>query len=137
MNHFEIFALGESFSPDAFLASTAMKFDSVWHRGDQGNDHPKSSGVCKILGDGQSLSVFEQERIAILFLKENRDVLKSLAIFPGVSSFTLGLQYHVELAINTVGFCMGPSSSLMWHALDIGFEPTYYVTLDRKREQDG
>jgi hypothetical protein len=29
---------------------------------------------------------------------------------------------------------MGPSALLMWHCLDIGISPTYYVSLDRERE---
>jgi hypothetical protein len=134
MNQFRVFAHGMAFDPDAYLASVPLKFDGVWHKGEAGHDHPKSSGVYKLLGDGRTLPIFEQERIAVEFLSANRDALKALAQYPGVTTFILGLQYHIELDESTGGFCMGPSARLMWHALDIGIEPTYYVTLDRRRE---
>jgi len=131
MNHFGLFAHGESFDPDAFLAATTLRFDEVWHKGDKGRGHPRSNGVRKILGDGITTPLHEQERIAIDYIVANRDGLKALARAPGVAAFILGLQYHIVLDESTVGFCMGPSAGLMSRALDIGIEPIFYVTLDR------
>lgn len=131
MNHFELFAHGDSFDPDAFLATTPLRFDSAWHKGDKGRGHPKSNGIKKVLGDGATIPLYEQERIAIDYLVAHRDALKSLAQFPGVTTFILGLHYHVVLDESTVGFCVGPSAGLMSCALDIGIEPMFYVTLAR------
>lgn len=136
MNHFGIFAHGESFDPDAFLAATTLRFDEVWHRGDRRPGHPASNGVRKVLGDGLTIPLHEQERIATDYIVANRDGLKALAQAPGVTTFILGLQYHIVLDESTVGFCMGPSAGLMSRALDIGIEPTFYVTLDRA-DRDG
>lgn len=131
-NHFEVFAHGVAFEPQVYLATTPLKFDGVWRKGESMvPNHPASSGVFKALGDGLTLPLWEQERIAIEFLASNRDALKALAQFPGITTFILGLQYHIVLeSTSIVGFCMGPPPQLMWHALDIGIEPTYYVTLD-------
>jgi hypothetical protein len=134
MNEFRLFAHGVDFDPDAYMASTPLKFDGAWRKGESGHDHPKSSGVFKVLGDGRKVPLFEQEEIAIEFLSANREALKSLAKYPGVTTFILGLQYHIELDPATIGFCMGPSALLMWHCLDIGVSPYFYVSLDRRRE---
>ncbi|HVK13755.1 MAG TPA: hypothetical protein VM597_33740, partial [Gemmataceae bacterium] len=75
-----------------------------------------------------------QQQIAVEFLSANRDALKGLAQYPGVATFVLGLQCHVELSPGTIGFCKDPSAWLMWHCLDIGISPTFYVTLDRQPE---
>jgi|GEM_PF-5436835 len=131
MNEFQLFAHGVEFDPDAYLSISPLNFDGVWHKGESGYDHPKSSGVFKVLGDGCTLPIFEQEQIAIEYLSANRDALKALAQHPHVTTFNLGLQYHIVLDATIVGFCMGPSAQLMWHCLDIGITPTYYVTLDR------
>src|SRR5262245_61275935 len=137
MNEFRLFAHGVEFDPDAYLASAPLKFDGVWRKGESGHDHPKSSGVVKVLGDGRTVPTCEQERIAIEYLSANREALKALAQHPQVTTFILGLQYHLVLDGNTIGFCMGPSARLMRHCLDIGISPTYYVTLDREREWAG
>ena len=134
MNEFRLFAHGEAFDPDAYLASTTLKFDGVWHKGESGHDHPKSSGVFKVLGDGRTVPTVEQELIAIDYLTANREPLKVLAREPGVTTFILGLQYHIELAEGTIGFCLVPSTRLMSLALDIGIEPAYYVTIDSRKE---
>ena len=134
MNEFRLFAHGVEFDPDAYLASSPLKFDGVWRKGESGHDHPKSSGVFKVLGDGRTVPIFQQERIAIEYLAANREALKALAQHSQVTTFILGLQYHIVLEVNTIEFCMGPSALLMWHCLDIGISPTYYVTLDRKYE---
>src|SRR4051812_47588628 len=104
MNEFRLFAHGVEFDPDAYLATAPLKFDGVWRRGESGHDHPKSSGVFKVLGDGRTVPFFDQERIAIEYLSANREALKVLAHYPGVTTFILGLQYHIVLEVNTIGF---------------------------------
>ena len=136
MSEFRLFAHGVEFHPDAYVASAPLKFDGVWRKGESGHDHPKSSGVFKVLGDGLTVPVFEQERIAIEYLSANREVLKALAQHPQVTTFILGLQYRTAFESNVIGFCLGPSAQLMWHCLDVGCEPTYYVTLDRLPEPE-
>ena len=131
MNEFQIFALGDAFDPDAYLASAPLKFDGLWRKGESGRNHPKSSGVFKTLGDGLTIPLLEQELIAIEYLKENREALKALARHPQVTHFSLGLHYKVPGA-NVLGFCMGPSTRLMQLCVDINISPTYYVTLDRR-----
>ena len=39
----------------------------------------------------------DQQRLATEFLASNRDALRELAKFPGVTTFILGLQYNIEL----------------------------------------
>jgi hypothetical protein len=134
MNEFRIFAHGVDFDPEAFLTSTSLKFDGVWHKGESGQDHPKSSGVFKVLGNGKEVPIFKQQQIAIEYMSANQEALKALAKYPGVTTFILGLQYHMELEPGTIGFCMGPSALLIWHCLDIGVSPKFYVSLDRHRE---
>ena len=136
MNEFRVFAHGELFNPDMYLKTAPIKFDGVWYKGENGHVHPKSSGVYKVLGDGQKLTIFQQEEIAIDYLSVNRNALRALARHPDITTFVLGLQYHIELDESTIGFCMGPSALLMREALDIGIEITFYVTLDRRREWD-
>ena len=128
MNQFQLFAHGVEFDADAYLASAPLKFDGVWRKGDSG-----SSGVFKVLGDGLALPVWEQEKIAIEFLSANREALKALAEYPGVTTFVLGLQYCIELDGGTFGYCIGPTARFMRHCLDIGISPYYYVTVDWDR----
>jgi len=141
MNEFRLFAHGEAFDVDAFLSSTALRPDYVWRRGDQRryacveSRHP-TSGVEFVLGDGLTVPYLKQEGIAVTYLKAHRDELRALGQFPGVDTFILGLQYRTSFESNVIGFCLGPSAQLMWHCLDVGCEPTYYVTLDRLPEPE-
>ncbi len=74
----------------------------------------------------------EQDSIAVTYLEAHRDELRTLARFRGVTTFILGLQYHrAAFKSNVIGFCLGPSAQLMWHCLDVGCKPVYYVTLNR------
>lgn len=141
VSEFRVFAHGETFDVDAFLATTTLRPDYVWRCGDQQRhscmeSKHETSGVEFVLGDGTQLPLGEQEKIAIEYLSANREALKTLAGYPGVTTFVLGLQYYMELYPGDIGFCMGPSALLMWHALDVGIELTFYVTLDRRREWD-
>jgi hypothetical protein len=67
MNEFRLFAHGVEFDVDAFLASTTLRPDYVWRRGDQRryacveSRHP-TSGLVLVLGDGQKVPLFEQEK---------------------------------------------------------------------------
>jgi hypothetical protein len=139
MNEFRLFAHGDAFDVDAFLASTTLRPDYIWRRGDQRryacieSSHP-TSGIELVLGDGRKIPLFEQQKIAIEYLSANREALQALAAYPGVTAFILGLQYYIQLDPSTVGLCMGPSPWLMWHCLDIGVWPTFYVSLDRRHE---
>jgi hypothetical protein len=139
MNEFRLFAHGAAFDVDAFLGATTLRPDYVWRRGDQRryacveSRHP-TGGVEFVLGDGLTVPLPEQERIALAYLRAHPDELRALGQFPGVDTFILGLQYHMKLGGGVAGFSLGPSPSLMWHCLDIGVRPVYYVTLDRRKE---
>jgi len=142
MNQFRLFAHGEEFDVDAFLASTTLRPDHVWRRGDQRryscveSRHP-TSGVEFVLGDGRTVPFLDQEGIAVTYLEAHRDELRTLARLRGMTTFILGFQYHREaLKSNVIGFCLGPSAQLMWHCLDVGCMPVYYVTLDRLPEPE-
>ena len=136
MNHFRLFAHGPAFDPDAYLATTSLKFDGVWHKGEVQPNHPKSSGVFKVLGDGSTVPIFEQEQIAIDYLTTNREALKMLAREPGITTFVLGLQYTVKLEEAVISLTVSPSIPLMSVALDIGIAPTYYVILEREQPRE-
>lgn len=141
MNEFRLFAHGKAFDVDAFLKLTSLRPDYVWRREDQRRyscveSRHTTSGVEFVLGDGLTVPFLEQERIAVAYLEAHRDELRALAQFPGADTFILGLQYRMALESNVIGFCLGPSAQLMWHCLDVGCEPTYYVILDRLPEQD-
>jgi hypothetical protein len=131
--HFELFALGDEFDVNTYLSSASLDFDNVWHRSEGGRP---TSGVGKRLGDGVALPLDEQQRIAVEYLSTNREALRELVKFPGVTTFILGLQYNIELNAGLRGFCMSPSPRLMWHALDVGVHPTFYVVLKRPGDAD-
>jgi hypothetical protein len=141
MNEFRLFAHGEAFDVDAFLASTTLRPDYVWRRGDQRryscveSRHP-TSGVEFVLGDGLTVPFLDQEGIAVAYLKAQRDELRALAQSPGADTFILGLQYRTAFECNVIGFSLGPSAWLMWHCLDVGVRPVYYVSLDRLPEPE-
>ena len=132
MNDFRLFAHGQAFDPDAFLAKGTLDFDGVWRKGELGHGQPQSGVIFKTLGNGKSLSIFDQDRIAIAYLHANRDALVELAKHPDVTTFILGLQYHIRLEASTVGFCFRGPSALLTHLCNaIGIDLTIYVTLDR------
>lgn len=97
MNDVHLLAHGEEFDVDAFLATTTLRPDLVWRRGDQRSVCSKSrhetSGIELDLGDGLSISLWEQESIAIAYLQEHRHELRALGPFPGARVFILSLQY--------------------------------------------
>jgi len=141
MNHFTLFAHGETFDVDAFLASSSLRPDHLWRRGEQRRyacleSIHETSGVEFELGNGLTVPFLAQEGIAVAYLRAHHVELRRLARFPGVTSFTLGLQYRTAFEQDAIGFCLGPSSTLMRHCLDIGCELTYYVSLDRLPDPD-
>jgi len=123
---FHIFALGKSFDVDAFLASSTLTPRYIWH------DRP-TNGFDLLLGDAETLNLSAQEEIAISYLKDHRDELRALAQFPGVEAFNLGLQYFPTGA--ATGLVVGPSRRLMYHCLDAGVTPNYYISFHRLTTQ--
>lgn len=83
------------------------------------------------LGDELTVPFREQEDIAVAYLKTHRDELRQLSQARGADIFILGLQYRTMFERNVIGFSLGPSAQLMWHCLDVGCEPMYYINLDR------
>ena len=130
--HFELVAHGRDFDVNTYLKSTSLDFDTVWLRKEGGRP---TSGVGKRLGDGAVIPLDEQQRIAVEYLSTNRDALRELADYPGVTAFILGLQYNIEVREDIRGFCIGPSSRLMWHALDVGIRPNFYGVFNRPGEE--
>jgi hypothetical protein len=122
-----IFALGESIDVDAFLVQSALRPDFVWWR--MGNG--PTNGLELLLSGGQAIPLREQEEIAIAYLMANRDELRVLAKFPGVEALNLGLAFRLPL--NAIGCAPGPPAKLMFHALDAGVTPLYYVTLEGRQ----
>jgi hypothetical protein len=142
VDEFRLFAHGKSFDVDAYMATTTLAIDYVWRLGEQrrfacGESKHNTSGVEIVLGDWRVLPIFQQEETAIDYLGSHGDDLRELAKYPGVDAFILALQYYMELVPNVFGFCLGPPIQLMRLALDVGVEPTYYVTLDRLHELEG
>jgi hypothetical protein len=141
MNEFKLFAHGEEFDVDAFLASTTLRPDSVWRRGDQRRYYSciesryPTSGVEFVLGDGLTVPFWKQEQIAVAYLKDHCDELRALARFPGVA-FVLALQYRTAFESNVIALSLSSSVKLMWHCLDVGCELVFYVTLDRLPEPE-
>jgi hypothetical protein len=131
-NCFKIFALGEDFDVATYQDKSTMAVSRIWRRGEpkggRGSPYP-TSGVEYEIGEGNALSFFEQERLAIEFIKAHRDELSALGQFPGVTHFTLGLQYSNVAQGNLVGFALAVSPCLMWHLLDIRCSLTNYVWL--------
>jgi hypothetical protein len=133
-DYFALFVHGEDFDVDAYLASSALVFDDVWHKGEQRpvcvESAYETSGVRKYLGDATALSVEEQDRLAVDFALGNQEQLRRLFSFPGAAYRTLGLQRPFKVGDGTLGFTIGPSARLMWLALDLRFEISYYVTVE-------
>ncbi|MGB2605830.1 MAG: DUF4279 domain-containing protein [Candidatus Sulfotelmatobacter sp.] len=121
-----IFAHGEQFDVDAFLAKAAPRPDFVWRR-----EAPITSGVEFFLGDGRAIKLRDQEEVAIRYLRAHRDELRAIAEFPGVSAFVLGLVYIAKLDGSVSGAALDWPPELMLAALDVGISPIYYGTYDR------
>ena len=84
-----------------------------------------------MLGDGTSLPLPEQERIAAEYLACHRGMLRQLVAFPGIKSCSVILQSTVDVHQNTVAFGLVPSRELMRLAVEIGIQPVYLVDVER------
>ncbi len=142
MNAFSIYASGEDFDVDEFLSSSSLVPTRVTRRGEAKSASPQSGHyekncVAFELGDGNSIAVSEQEKIAVAFLKANRDELRTLAHLPGVTDFTLWLHCRQEkVRPNLYAFSIGTSSSLMWHVLDTGCALYHWISLEYEDTED-
>lgn len=121
-----IFAQGEAFDVDAFLANSTLRPDFVWRR-----EAPTSSGVEFFLGDGRAIRLRDQENIAITYLSTHHDELRAVAAFPGVDAFILGLVYIAKLEEGVSGVALDWPRELMLSALDVGITPAHYITYER------
>ncbi|QDT07121.1 hypothetical protein K227x_55460 [Rubripirellula lacrimiformis] len=81
MNFFKLFAHGDGLDVDSYSAADPIGFDRVWHRGDQ---HYKSNGIEKLLGDGNRLRLRDQDRIGTQFLEQYKSELTELAKLLGL-----------------------------------------------------
>lgn len=77
------------------------------------------------------MSWYEQDDTAVLYMKEHREHLLELARFPGVESFSLGLEAVIQFAENHLGTVLGPSRDLMAHALELGLKLNFYFSFTR------
>ena len=135
MNQFRITALGSHFDVDAYLESATMTPSTIWRWRDADCKEATSAtypmnGIAFDLGDGAKTPICEQEDIAIDFLKSNRDALRSLSKFPGVTHFSLGLHDHRSTQGDFIGICPGASVLLMWHMLHVRCTLSTYVSLE-------
>lgn len=144
MNFFHLFAHGEAFDPDAFLAVSPLRPDRVWRRGEpkrgyegiEGLPGHETGGVEFVLGDGRAILYPAQEEIALAFITAHRDELKVLGDFPGADHFTLMFHYEREFDGDMVSGCVGASRRLMWHTLDIGCRLDFTFVLRRTAAED-
>jgi hypothetical protein len=129
-----LFAHGEGFDVDAFLPTTTLAWGKVWRRDEPlfagAESRHTTSGVELTLGDGLTLPLREQERLARAFLAANRDALRALSAFPGARHRYLRLQKRVDVAGGAIGIGVGPSLCFMRALVDAGFEPHYYVAIE-------
>jgi hypothetical protein len=126
MNHFAILAHGKGFDLDAFFQAPFLKVSHSWRRDDQKRHGMATSGVRIELGNGEKLSIEDQERIATDFLVSNREALLGLGRIPGADYFFLGLQFPIDLK-PWGATCVSITPALMRLAGEIGMEITVYI----------
>ena len=126
MNFFKLFAHGVEFDADAYFSTDPIGFHRVWRVGEQ---HYKTNGVEKLLGDGEQLTVFDQDQIATAFLEKHEAELFTVGRLPGVDTFILGLQYRTEFGPDLRGICLSFSARLTYFVLRTGVSPSFYVDL--------
>lgn len=123
-----LFAQGEELDVDACVRQTALAISRTWRRGEISDAPlPATSGVEIVLDEGRDLSIFEQERIAVAYLRAEHEALSALARFPGVTSFILALQLPVDVDEGLTGFTTSLSFALMKECLELRIAPTVYV----------
>ena len=139
MDEFRFFALGEDFNVDAFAAKCSLEPSYIWRKGEVkryscvGTPYP-SSGIEFRLGNEAKIAFPAQQALAIAFIQKHREALSRLSAFPGVTHCTLGLQYDAKFESNVVGFSMSASKELMSLLVEVGFNLTHYVSLERESE---
>jgi len=118
-----IFAHGETFDVDAFLAASTLHPHYVWRR-----QRPLTSGIELMLGDGRRMRPAEQEQLAAAFLKAHQQELIKLRGFAGVETLILGLVYICP--VEATGIAVSPSPQLIRQADELGIVPIYCITID-------
>jgi hypothetical protein len=118
-----IFAHGEAFDVDAYLAASKLRPHYVWRR-----KSPLTSGIELMLGDRRKIRPADQEQLAAAFLKAHQQEPMELRGIAGVESLILGLVYICS--VEATGIAVSPSPQLIRQADEIGIVPIYYVTID-------
>lgn len=125
-------AEGQSFVADAFLASSPLRPDAVYKKGDPIPARGAASSLRTWSGFALTVSragfdeLDRQIQDAIEFLDEHEDELRRLGGFQGVESVSLGFGARLlYVAAQTEAF----PSDLLWRAgaLDISLEITHYA----------
>ena len=82
---------GTDFDPDAFLATTKLVADVIYHRGDRrsANSTHERGGFTVVVSEADGTQFKQQVTDAIEFLRTNRDELVRLAQTPGVQGCVL------------------------------------------------
>jgi hypothetical protein len=121
-----LFALGEKFDVDAYLANAPLQFNEVWRVGDYvcGGGVIQSNGVEIYLDEGNRTLV-QQDRIAVEFISTHREALRELGAFSGVEAFILGL--YLNIPAGFWGTVASLSFELTRYSLDLGIELKLYI----------
>ena len=138
---FGFYAYGKALEVDAAVAAVSLAPTSITRDGERKGPHPThgayvGSSVHYSLGDGREISFLEQQRVAVAFMQEHREQLRTLSTFPGVERASLGLHYRRRVETNVVLFSIELSASLMWHLLDCGCTLSEFVELERVEPGD-
>lgn len=138
MNQFKILAHGENFDVDLFLSTTTLRPSCVWHKGQSSPGHrqPLTSGFDIVLGDGKALDVYAQQRIAIEYIQNNLDALKSLGESPGMEHYIVFIHQRMDITLAVVGLFTTLSRELLKLTTAIKMDATTYVDLNRLDRQE-
>lgn len=127
---------GKEFKVDEAVAAASLIPTSITRDGERKGPHPRhgtyvGSWLHYSLGEGREVPFDEQQRIAIAFMRQHREQLRTLSTWPGVDRASLGLHYRRRVESNVVMFSLELSASFMRHLLDCGFGVSEYVELER------
>src|SRR5437870_5565577 len=108
MNHFSIFAHGDKFNVDEFLARSALRPDYVWRRGDQRSyacveSKHETSGVEFALGNGWEVPFQEQEDIAARLPRSAPGRTADAFAVPGSRDIHPRVTVHLQIARRSSG----------------------------------
>ena len=121
---FAFYAYGPEFDVDEYVATSTIVFDVVYHVGEPCSAmNPKPniySGVTKYLGEPNLLDIFQQDKIAQVFLRDNFAALKKLADRADVTKKNLGLSPELNVQKNTIISWLGCSQELVQLAGSLG-----------------